>query len=259
MAKAKNMEIKKSDGHDDARQSISWSGFSEEKKAYLERKWKKIDSPEYKKAMAELKESLKRKHASGGFKEYYEDYENCFDGWHYWEPQYLEYPERLKLDNEAYLSYYNNPDFNMEIEANDPRIINRLIKNLEKAKSLYFIGYREYLMKIFTNENKEEGEAITAPELKSTVDKYVLLHELGIIDLLNNKPNYQKLSDTKKAMMLGLILGTDKIEMLRTCIIYTGNSNKGILHSKNPLKSNNVANVRGLLLSQIGIDTTDKV
>lgn len=125
--------------------------------------------------------------------------------------------------------------------------------------------YRELVGEDFENNIIKPKETILEdqiiiPEFKSLVQRFVLLHELGIIDYLKKTYDFDSLPQPKQVALLSWILGFDKqqdkehIQSVKAWIRYLGTSNKN-----NPLKNEkNIEFINGELI-KMGIKSIEKV
>jgi len=118
-----------------------------------------------------------------------------------------------------------------------------------------FYNFNKSIVDISVSEETQQNETIKTPELETIVNKYVLLDQLGIIQFLKDKHQFDNMKQTDKIALLSMILGLDK---------KGGHSIKGILSSpqstdKNyPLKEKNLKTVWGEL-TRLGITKPNPV
>jgi hypothetical protein len=102
---------------------------------------------------------------SGSYQDWEHDKKKCLEGWQYLEPAAIRFEDRYDLDKEAYIKQYFDPAHYHEIKFNESLLLERLIKNLQRAKHPVFIEYRMFLEKQL--EALKNSELSKQPEIKN--------------------------------------------------------------------------------------------
>jgi ribosomal protein L31 len=110
-----------------------------------------------------IPESLRKKLTDPAFHEYQNELIKLAAPWQFYEPQRLEYRDRIILERQDYINYYFNDYIDSGSQFDEIIFLETLVDIFSKAKHPYFIGYRKFA----------EEELILVNKLKPSYNKFI--------------------------------------------------------------------------------------